>query len=144
MARRYLVALLIAWATFAAAFATGVLPIELGRRGSLGRALAALLPIALGLGLFNALVLATTSGPAILWLGGRLRDGFTAWHAALVGASSLPLFILLTWYAVREHGETFVGLLRFCWRVPGELLLGAIPAALAGAVFGAYLGARGR
>jgi len=102
------------------------------------------MPIALGLALFNTLLLATIAGPAILWLRARLRDGFVPWHAALVGASSLPLYVLLPWFAFRDHNETFIGLLRFWWRVPGELFVHAIPAALAGAVFGACVGARRR
>jgi hypothetical protein len=144
VARRYAIGLLIAWGLFTVLFATSALPIEFRRHDSIGQALTRLVPVAMGLALFNALLLAAVAGPAILWFRARFNDLFPPWRAALVGAWIFPLYVFLLWFAFREHDETFLGLLRFWWRFPGELLLHAIPAALAGAAFGAWVGARPR
>ena len=139
MLRRCVTSSLVAWGVYAGLFAVGALPILLGRRDSVGEAFAVLVPIAGGLGAVNALLLVTTAGPVILWLRARFGQGLAPWHAALVGVGTFPLPVLLLWLVFREHGDTFGGLIRFWWRVPGELLLHAVPSALSGAAFGACL-----
>ena len=62
----------------------------------------------------------------------------------MIGALSFPLQPLAMWVLFSEDSETLAGLLRFWWRVPGELLIGAVPAVASGAAFGAILAGRGR
>jgi hypothetical protein len=136
--RRYFLGLAIAWGVFAALFAVAAVPIEFGRRSPL-EAIATAISVALGLGFVNTMLLAVGVGPLILWLRAHSRRRLAWWHAGLLGATNFALYILAPWLAFGEREDTLMTTLHFWARVPGELLIHAVPAALAGLAFGAWL-----
>jgi hypothetical protein len=78
-------------------------------------------------------------GPIVLGADRLFRNRLPAVVALLAGIGAGPAVVLLAWLAFRESGETFSGLLRFWWRVPGEFVVGVVPGAAAGAFFSVWL-----
>lgn len=138
MPKNYFVALAVAWGMFAALFAVAAFPIELGRRSAV-HAIATVMPVAMGLGFVNTVLLAVGVGPIIMWLRARLRHRLAWWQAGLMGATNFVVYVLVTWLAFGEREDTLMATLQFWARVPGELLIHAVPAALAGLAFGTWL-----
>ena len=89
--------------------------------------------------LIGAAVILVVNGPIVmalrLALGHRLRPTI----AAAIGMLLSPLCIVANWLLFRDANETFLGLLQFWVRVPGEFVFGVLPYAVASAFLAAWI-----
>jgi hypothetical protein len=94
-------------------------------------------------GLF-AIVAAVLYVPAFFALGRIVRPPLTPGHGAAIGVLLAPVMLMVLGVTFRDSAESvggaIVGLLQFWSRQPAEFVLGLIPYAIAGAVFG-FIGA---
>lgn len=95
--------------------------------------------------LLTGVVIAATIVPMTMLAGRRpslktvVGPTLTVSKAAIAGAATRPLMLLVSWLAIRGQNETFGQLLSFWARMPMELAVGLVPFAAAGALFAGWL-----